>query len=75
VWARRLRETFVSITIGDGVIELIAPRQHSLLWDTGAQSVRKMARFSADNPKYMRFLGAAQICFGVWLGLRRYREE
>ena len=75
MWARRLKETFAIITIGDGVIELIAPREHSLLWDAGPESVRKVARFSADNPNYMRLLGMAQIGFGIWLALRQYREE
>lgn len=74
MWARRLRETFAIIAIGDGAIELIAPRQHSPLWETGPESVRKVARFCADNPNYMRFMGVAQIGFGVWLALRQYRE-
>jgi hypothetical protein len=75
VWPRRLKETFAIITIGDGVIELVAPKQHSLLWVSGPESVRKVARFLADNPNYMRLLGLAQIGFGVWLALRQYREE
>ena len=75
MWSRRLKETFAVITIGDGVIELLAPREHSLLWEAGPESARRVARFSADNPNYMRLLGAAQIVFGVWLALRQYREE
>ena len=74
-WGRRAKETFAIIAIGDGAIELISPRGHSLLWETGPESVRKLARFSAENPKYMRLLGAAQIAFGLWLALRQYREE
>lgn len=75
MWSRRLKETFAIITIGDGVIELVAPKQHSLLWVSGPESARKVARFFADNPNYMRLLGLAQIGFGVWLSLRQYREE
>jgi hypothetical protein len=73
--ARRLKETLAVITIGDGAIELLAPREHSLLWEVGPEGARKVARFFADNPNYMRFLGAAQIAFGVWLALRQYRER
>lgn len=75
MWSKRLKETFAIITIGDGVIELLAPREHSLLWEAGPESARKVARFFADNPGYMRLLGASQIVFGVWLALRQYREE
>ena len=74
-WGRRIKETFAIITIGDGAIELVAPREHSLLWETGPESTRKVARFFADNPGYMRLLGAAQIAFGLWLALRQYRDD
>lgn len=73
-WARRIKETFAIVTIGDGAIEVIAPREHSLLWDAGPESARKLARFFAENPNLMRLLGAAQIAFGVWLALRQYRN-
>ena len=62
------------IAIGDGAIELLAPREHSLLWEVGPEGVRKVARFFAENPTYMRLLGASQIAFGVWLALRQYRD-
>ena len=75
MWLRRLKETFAVITIGDRVIELLAPRQHSLLWASGPVSARKVACFFADNTNYMRLPGLTQIGFGVWLAFRQYREE
>ena len=75
MWSRRLKEIFAILTIGDGVIALLTPREHSLLWETGPESVRKLVRFFADNPSYLRILGATQIAFGAWLALRQYREE
>ncbi len=75
MWSRRLKETFAVITIGDGMIELVAPRQHSLLWASGPESARKVACFFADNPNYMRLPGLTQIGFGVWLAFKQYREE
>ena len=74
MWARRLKETFAIITVGDGVIELIAPREHSLLWEMGPEGTRRVARFFADNPNCMRLLGLAQVGFGVWLALRQYEN-
>ena len=75
MWWWRLKETFAVITIGDGVIELLAPRQHSLLWASGPVSARKVACFFADNPNDMRLPGLTQIGFGVWLAFKQYREE
>lgn len=72
---RRLKEMLAIVAIGDGVIEVLAPREHSLLWETGPESARKVARFFADNPNHMRLLGAAQVALGVWLALRQYRER
>jgi hypothetical protein len=67
-------ETFAIVTVGDGAVELLAPREHSLLWEVGPESTRKIARFFAENPTYMRLLGASQIAFGLWLALRQYRD-
>jgi hypothetical protein len=73
-WTRRLLETFAVVTIGDGIIELVSPREHSLLWEAGPEGPRKTARFFAENPNVMRLLGASQVAFGLWLALRQYRE-
>lgn len=71
MWRKRLWETFAIITIGDGVIEVLAPREHSLLWRVCPG--KGVARFFAENPKHMRLLGLSQIAFGVWLALRQHR--
>jgi hypothetical protein len=73
-WARRMKETLAILTIGDGAIELVSPREHSLLWEVGPEGIRKLARFFAEKPNYMRLVGAAQIAFGLWFALRQYRE-
>lgn len=75
MWKRRITETAAILTIGDGVIEVLAPREHSLLWEVGPEGARRVARFFADNPNLMRALGVAQVSFGVWLALRQYRER
>jgi hypothetical protein len=73
-WTRRLLETFAVVTLGDGIIALVSPREHSRLWEVGPEGARKTARFFAKNPNIMRLLGASQVAFGLWLALRQYRE-
>ena len=73
-WSRRLLETFAVVTVGDGIVALVSPREHSLLWEVGPEGARKTARFFAENPNLMRLLGASQAAFGLWLALRQYRE-
>jgi hypothetical protein len=74
-WTRRLLETFAVVTVGDGIIALVSPREHSLLWEVGPGGARKTARFFAENPNLMRLLGASQVAFGLWLALRQYRRS
>ena len=42
--------------------------------EAGPESTRKVARYFADNPGYMRLLGVSQIALGLWLALRQYRD-
>jgi len=70
-----MKETFAILTIGDGMIELISPKEHSLLWEFGPEKVRRVVRFFAENPNLMRLLGALQVASGLWLALRQYRER
>jgi hypothetical protein len=74
MWSRRLKETLAMTLIGDGVVEVVAPVRHSLLWETGPEPARKVARFFAENPNLMRALGAVEIALGIWLALRQYEE-
>jgi hypothetical protein len=37
VWKRRLIEAFVILTLGDGLIEFLAPKEHSRLWMVAPQ--------------------------------------
>jgi hypothetical protein len=74
VWPSRLKEDFATKTISDESVELIAPRAHSLLWEAGPEGARRVARFFADNPNYVRLLGPVQIGLAVRLALRQHRE-
>ena len=74
MWARRVKELLAMSAIGDGVLALIAPSSHALLWLFGPQWLRKLNRWFAENPTYTRLGGIAEIGFGVWLALRQYEE-
>jgi hypothetical protein len=74
VWKRRLIEAFAIVTLGDGLIELLAPEEHARLWVVGPKSTRKIGMWFVEKPDRMRVLGAAQVALGVWLALRQYRD-
>ena len=74
MWKRRLIESFAIITVGDGLIEFLAPREHSRLWVVGPESTRRIAGWFVEDPNRMRVLGAAQVVLGIWLALRQHRD-
>ena len=74
MWANRLKESIAMVSIGDGVLALIAPRNHTMLWLLGPKKVRKLNAWFAENPLYTRLGGIVQTGLGLWLALRQYRE-
>ena len=75
MWASRLKQFSAMISIGDGVLTLIAPRNHVALWLLGGpKRLRKLAAWFAKNPVYTRLGGIVEIGFGIWLALRQYKE-
>jgi uncharacterized protein YjeT (DUF2065 family) len=74
MWKRRLIEAFAIVTLGDGLIEFLAPKEHSRLWVVGPKSTRRIAKGFAEKPDRMRVLGAARVALGLWLALRQHRE-
>jgi hypothetical protein len=74
VWKRRLIEVFAIITVGDGLIEFLAPEEHSRLWVVGPKRTRRIGMWFVEEPDRMRVLGAAQVVLGVWLALRQHRD-
>jgi dodecin len=74
MWTKRARDLFAAFVLGNGVLDLIAPRQRVLLWVFGPQRLRKITLWFADHPTAMRLRGIVRIGSGIWLALRQYRE-
>ena len=62
------------LAIGDGVVALIAPRRHSLLWRFGPRGYKRTEEGFAQCPNLVRVLAAAEIGGGMWLVFRQYPE-
>ena len=74
MWTKRAVDLVAAFVVGNGVLDLLAPRQRVLLWVFGPESLRKLALWFADHPAAMRLRGAVRIGTGMWLALRQYRE-
>ncbi|MGB3681915.1 MAG: hypothetical protein WA990_05460 [Rubrobacteraceae bacterium] len=76
---RRIKELGAIVVIGDGVVGLVAPRRHSLLWKFGPEGYQEALRWFAGRPVLVRFLAAADVAaelgLGLMLALKQYPEE
>jgi hypothetical protein len=72
---RRITELVAMLMIGEGVLTLIAPRRHSLLWEFGPEGYRRALEAFAEHPTLSRLVAAAEAGLGLWLALRVYSQE
>ena len=64
---KRLLELAGLILIGDGLMGLLHPRRHSLLWHFGPQLAKAVTEELAEHPKTSRAIYAAELAAGVAL--------
>ncbi len=64
---KRLLEFLGLLLVGDGVLSLVDPKRHCLLWEIGPKSCRDFIDEFAQHPASTRWLGAAEAALGVWL--------
>src|SRR5215216_3019753 len=66
---RRLLELLAMLAVGDGLIALVAPRRHSLLWRFGPEGYKELMERFAERPNLVRLLAAAEIGAGLLTGV------
>src|SRR5215216_3503116 len=74
MWTRRAEDLIAAFVIGNGVLDLIAPRRRVFLWVFGSEGLRKLILWFADHPTATRLRGIARVGLGIGLALRQYRQ-
>ena len=64
-FARRLIQLGALFLIGDGIMGLVKPRWHSLLWHFGPEIARAATEELAENPRIARVVYIAEAAIGV----------
>ena len=64
---KRLFELAGLILIGDGLMGLLHPRRHSLLWHFGPELARAVTEELAEHPRTSRAIYAAELALGIAL--------
>lgn len=71
--ARRVLDVVALVSVGDGLLWVLAPRRRGLLWMVGPGPIKGFVeRVALERPWQARLLGASQAALGVWLALRQY---
>ena len=68
---RRIVEVGAIFLIGDGLMGLLKPRWHSLLWHVGPELFKAATEELAAHPKTARAIYAAELALGVALASRQ----
>lgn len=71
----RIAETTAMLMIGDGVLAMIAPREHVRLWQKGPTGFKRIMRRFEQRPGLTRTIGAVEVGLGVWLAFAQYRKR
>lgn len=72
---RRIVQLGALFLIGDGVMGLIKPRWHSLLWHFGPELARAVTEELAEHPKVARSIYLAEAALGVVLAASQTPEQ
>src|SRR5919106_6612581 len=69
---RQLAETTAMLLIGDGVLALLRPSEHCLIWRTANGGWRSAVDWFAARPTLVRACGIAEVGVGLWLANSQY---
>ena len=64
--ARRTKELLALLLVGDGVVAVLQPTRHTLLWRSGPTRYRRLMEAFVRRPQATRFVGALEVAAGVW---------
>ena len=72
---RRLAEAGALLLIGDGLMGLLKPRWHGLLWHFGPEIAKAATEELADHRKTARSIYAAEIALGLLLAYSQTPDD
>jgi dodecin len=74
VWDKRAKDLLAAFILGNGILDLIAPRERYSMWQVGPEGMRKTALWFAEHPTATRLRGIVRVGISLGLSLRQYRQ-
>jgi hypothetical protein len=72
--ASRTAESTAIIMIGDGLLGVLRPAEHCLIWSAGPRWWREMVGWFAAHPNVTRGAAVIEVGTGLWLALRSQQD-
>ena len=63
------------VLIGDGILNLVQPTRHTLLWSCGPKFYKETSRKLVSYPGVARGIGFTLIGIGLWLGRNAVADQ
>lgn len=64
---KQLLDLLGMILIGDGLLSVLNPRRHCLIWEVGPEACRHLVDEFAEHPRMTRVAGVLELLVGLWL--------
>ncbi|HEY1303193.1 MAG TPA: hypothetical protein VGF24_06570 [Vicinamibacterales bacterium] len=71
---RRTAESAAMLIIGDGVLGVLRPAEHCLIWSAGPQWWREIVGWFAAHPKVTRGAAVVEVGAGLWLAMQSQQD-
>ena len=71
---QRAKDLLAAFIIGNGVLDLVAPRERYSMWQAGPEGMRKAALWLTEHPTAVRLRGIVRIGIGLRLAQKQYEE-
>ena len=68
---KRIKELLAITMIGEGLLAVIYPKRHLLLWQMGIPGLRDIVMRLVKRPYLTRLLAIAEAGAGFWLAKRQ----
>lgn len=75
MWVQRAKECVAMLMIGDGMLAMIEPERHCLVWRAGPRFWQAMLDPFIEHPNVTRAVGAAELALGCWLAMSLRPDE
>ena len=72
---KRLLELAGLVLIGDGLMGLLSPGRHSLLWHVGPELAKAVTEELAEHPRTARAIYAAELAVGIALASAQLADD